>query len=92
MNELNMKRTEIDNALQKAMRAATSSVKASRLEAFSKVCEELVKKSVQLKITLVVKYMTENGHKMSQQSIYNKQDGVNSYRILFDLCESTKIQ
>lgn len=85
MNELNIKRTEIDNALQKAMHEATSSVKASRLEAFSKVCEELVKKSVQLKITLVVRYMTENGHKMSQQSIYNKQEGVNSYRILFDL-------
>lgn len=85
MNELNIKRTEIDNALQKAMHEATSSAKASRLEAFSKVCEELVKKSVHLKITLIVKYMTENGHKMSQQSIYNKQEGVNSYRILFDL-------
>lgn len=85
MNELNLKRTEIDNALQKAMGEATSSVKASRLEAFSKVCEELVKKSVQLKITLVVKYMIQNGHKMSQQSIYNKQEGGNPYRILFDL-------
>ncbi len=85
MNKLNLKKTEIDNALQKAMREATSSVKASRLEAFSKVCEELIKKSVQLKITLVVKYMTQNGHKMSQQSIYNKQEGGNPYRILFDL-------
>lgn len=85
MNELNLKRTEIDNALQKAMSETTSSVKASRLDAFSKVCEELIKKSVQLKITLVVKYMTQNGHKMSQQSIYNKQEGENTYRILFDL-------
>jgi hypothetical protein len=85
MNELNIKKNEIDTALKNAIEQASSSVKAARLEAFNKICEELVKKSVQLKITLVVKYMTENGHKMSQQSIYNKQAGGNPYRILFDL-------
>ena len=85
MNPLKSKKNEINNALEKAKSETTSSVKAARLEAFSKVCEELVKKSVQLKITLVVKYMTENGLKMSQQSIYNKQEGGNPYRILFDL-------
>lgn len=85
MNELNLKRKEIDMALQKAISESSSSVKAIRLEAFSKICEELVRKSAQLKITLVVKWMTENGHKISNQSIYNKQEGRNSYRILFDL-------
>lgn len=85
MNLLNLKQNEIDNALQKAINEATSRVKVVRLEAFSKICEELVKKSVQLKITLVVKYMIENGHKMSQQSVYNKQEGSNPYRVIFDL-------
>jgi hypothetical protein len=85
MSSLNIKKKEIDNALQKAKSEATSSVKAIRLDAFSKICEEFVRKSVQLKITLVVKWMTENGHKISNQSIYNKQEGANPYRILFDL-------
>ena len=85
MNELNIKKSEIDNALRKAVEVATSGAKAARLKAFSRVCEELVKKAVPLKITLVVKYMVENGYKMSQQSIYNKQEGGNPYRMLFDL-------
>ena len=85
MNELKSKKNEIENALEKVKSETTSSAKAARLEAFSKICGELVKKSVQLKITLVVKYMTENGLKMSEQSIYNKQKGGNPYRTLFDL-------
>lgn len=84
MNDLALKKNEIDSALQKAV-ASTTGSKAARLEAFNSICEELVKKGVPLKITLVVKYMVENGHQMSQQSIYNKPDGGNHYRILFDL-------
>lgn len=84
MNEQTLKKKEIDTALQMAVSTTTAS-KATRLKAFNEICESLVMKAVPLKITLVVKYMIENGHQISQQSIYNKQDGGNPYRKLFDL-------
>lgn len=85
MNKDKIKKEEIDLFLKEATSRAGSTVKAIRLKAFNRVCEELVKKSVQLKIKLVVQYMNETGYKMSSQSIYNKQKGENPYRILFDL-------
>lgn len=84
MNEQTQKKKEIDTALELAVSSTTVS-KATRLNAFNEICESLVMKAVPLKITLVVKFMIENGHQISQQSIYNKQDGGNPYRKLFDL-------
>lgn len=85
MNHLTEKKKEMDATLQELLETASSSAKSNRLKAFNKICEGLVKKSIPLKITLVVRQMEENGYKMSQQSVYNKHEDGNPYRTLFDL-------
>lgn len=87
MRELTYLKKQIDSILQNSIEKASSSAKINRLKAFNSICEDLVNKSVPLKITLVTKFMTERGYKMSNQSIYNKQKGGNPYRELFNLWE-----
>lgn len=85
MSPLETKKKEIDHAFSKFMSEAKSVNKKARLNRFNAICERLVSQGVQLKISLVVQYMVENGLEMSNQSIYNKQGGVNPYRSIFDL-------
>jgi len=64
--------------------SAKSQATRTKIMAISKVCEDLVEKSVTPTIALVVKYLAQDAIKMSEQTIYNKREGGNPYREAID--------
>lgn len=70
--------------VDKLIESSKSRATRTKISAISKVCEDLVEKSVTPTIALVVKYLAQDAIKMSEQTIYNKREGGNPYRETFD--------
>ncbi|MDR9423840.1 MAG: gamma-mobile-trio protein GmtX [Marinobacter sp.] len=73
-------KAQVDRLVESSKSKATK----SKIIAISKVCEDLVEKSVTPTIALVVKYLAQDAIKISEQTIYNKREGGNPYRETFD--------
>lgn len=85
MNQLVAKHTEIKNLKSDLLlKCGDNQNKRNKIEAFSDVCEKLIEKGADILVTLVVQNLTQRGIKISSQSVYNKQEGNNPYRLLFD--------
>jgi len=70
--------------VDRLVESSKSKTTKAKISAISKVCEDLVEKSVTPTMALVVKYLAQDAIKMSEQTIYNKREGGNPYREIFD--------
>lgn len=95
MKPAKTKRKEISVLVESLVAEATSDGVKKKIRAIDQVCSELIKRGAEVTVSLVVKYMVQNGYKMSSQSLYNKRGGSNPYRKIYDswsdysvLCQS----
>jgi|SRR5690554_4251004 len=84
MNEQFKSKKSVKAHVDRLVESSKSKTTKAKIIAISKVCEDLVEKSVTPTIALVVKYLAQDAIKMSEQTIYNKREGGNPYRETFD--------